>query len=161
MSHECHGIRVPIDDDNGPRDVIDLDSVKIKNFLDGNNVNAAKRADCFVIYKSITAVMETKASYPERGIPQLRKTAESILSKWEEFISVASLNPNTPKPTAFYFVAENGFGGSRYEPDDQGFLREKSRLGKKKGAIQKVGNYPIKAYNKIQIDNSYRLAGVG
>lgn len=160
MIFECKGTKVPIDDDLSPQRVIDLDSSNIVAFMNGGNPNAIKRADCFIVYSTITAIMETKSSYPERALPQLRKTAERIYESWDDFLSVVNLGQGIPKPTAFYFVAENGLGKSSYEVDKNQIIRKKSRDGSKRHSPETIKNYPIKVYSKIQIDNSYKLTGV-
>lgn len=156
----CHGIQVPIDDDLHPIRVIDLDEPQMKSFLDGTSQISLTRADCFIVYEKITAIMELKSSYPERAIPQLKRTYEKITSDWVQFVELCGLDTATPKPGYLYFCSENGLGGSRFERDTQGFLREKSRVGRNRGSVQKINNIPIRVYTKQLLRNSYNLQGV-
>ncbi len=158
MVLECHGIKPPPVDGGIPSNVIDLDNPAIRSVLNGDNQNEPQRADCFIVYAHMTAVMEIKTSYPEKAIPQLRKTAELLSNKWNEFLNVAGLSTDTPRPSAYYFIVENGIGHSRYEVDDNNNLRERSNNGKNKGPIQYAEDHiPIKVYSKRDIQNSYNL----
>ena len=153
---KCHGVKPPPTDGGLPVNIIDLDSTEIRRFFNGGASNEPQRADCLVIYQNMTAVMETKNSYPDKAIPQIRKTAELLKQRWEEFKEVAAISADTPRPTAYYFCVESGMGASRYEVDKDNNLRERSNAGKNKGPITYAeGNIPIKVYDKKDIEKLY------
>lgn len=149
---------VPIQNNGLPLRIIDLDSTGIVQLLRGIDPNG-QRADCLIIYRETTAIIEIKTSYPEKALVQLRKTAELLSRVWDQFLTLCQLNPTTPMPSSFYFCAEKGIGGSRYEVNNSLVLVEKSRKGKFQGPVQKVMGAPIMVYTSIQIDAEYRLHG--
>ncbi len=149
---------VPVQENGLPVMIINLDSTDIIQFLNGIDLNG-QRADCLVVYREATAIIEIKASYPEKAIPQLRKTAELLSGNWDRFLALCGLPPSTPRPSSFYFCVEKGIGGSRYEVNNSGILVEKSRKGKSQGPVQKVMGAPIMVYTRVQIDGEYRLHG--
>jgi len=159
MIPECHGVRAPLAQGYVPIRIVDLDSSAANLIFSGHLGNLSQRADCFVIYKDVSAIMEIKSNYPEKAIPQLRTTAAVLRQMWSVFISAFSLPVDTPRPSAYYFVAEKGIGSSRYEAVS-GILREKSTLGKGKGPTQMVDGVPINVYRTKDIQNEYNLYGV-
>ncbi|MEM3191083.1 MAG: hypothetical protein QW292_03130 [Candidatus Parvarchaeota archaeon] len=137
---------------------MDLDTMKVRNILRVTDSNEPQRADCFIIYAKMTAIMEVKTSYPEKAIPQLKKTAELLKLKWNEFLKATGLGADIPRPSAYYFCTENGIGHSRYEVDHNNILREKSKAGRDRGPIQYAeDSIPIKVFNKKEIDNLYNI----
>jgi hypothetical protein len=156
---ECHGKRAPLTQGYSPVRIVDLDSAIADPIFTQPSHNRPPRADCFIIYRNMTAIMELKSSYPEKAIPQLIRTDSILQEKWSDFLTAFSLAGDTPHPSAYYFIAEKGIGNGRFEAFN-GVLREKSRAGRGKGPVQTVNGIPITVYSSAQIENEYNLYGV-
>ena len=151
---------MPIRDGGIPLSTIDLDSDKVSGFLLGLGPGMLSKADCVIIYRDITAVIEIKLSYPEKAIRQLRSTGEVLYDHWDEFLISLGLDRKLPRPSEFYFYVEKSLGESRYEVNSTSLvLYEKSEKGTYKGPIQRVKGAPIKVYTQEQILNEYSLYG--
>ncbi len=63
---KCHGERAPLAQGYAPVRIVDLDSSVADPIFAQQSHNRPSRADCFIIYRSMTAIMELNQATQKR-----------------------------------------------------------------------------------------------